>query len=158
MENHYNLLYREDERELIPICRQMDVSLIPYSTLAAGHLTRPEWTADTLRSKTDRVAMGKYDRTEEQDMQIVARVHELAEKHGVKMQQIALAWQWAKGVASPIVGATKARYLDDAAGALDVTLNSEEIAFLEEPYLPHRIVGAIDRNPPQGVVLLDEKK
>ena len=91
-------------------------------------------------------------------MQIVARVHELAEKYGVKMQQIALAWQWAKGVASPIVGATKARYLDDAAGALDVTLNSEEIAFLEEPYLPHRIVGAIDRNPPQGVVLLDEKK
>ena len=158
MENHYNLLYREDERELIPICRQMDVSLIPYSPLAAGHLTRPEWKADTLRSKTDRVAMGKYDRTEEQDMQIVARVHELAEKHGVKMQQIALAWQWAKGVASPIVGATKARYLDDAAGALDVTLNSEEIAFLEEPYLPHRIVGAIDRNPPQGVVLLDEKK
>ena len=158
MENHYNLLYREDERELIPICRQMDVSLIPYSPLAAGHLTRPEWTADTLRSKTDRVAMGKYDRTEEQDMQIVARVHELAEKHGVKMQQIALAWQWAKGVASPIIGTTKARYLDDAAGALDVTLNSEEIAFLEEPYLPHRIVGAIDRNPPQGVVLLDEKK
>ena len=158
MENHYNLLYREDERELIPICRQMDVSLIPYSPLAAGHLTRPEWTADTLRSKTDRVAMGKYDRTEEQDMQIVARVHELAEKRGVKMQQIALAWQWAKGVVSPIVGATKARYLDDAAGALDVTLNSEEIAFLEEPYLPHRIVGAIDRNPPQGVVLLDEKK
>ena len=158
MENHYNLLYREDERELIPICRQMGVSLIPYSPLAAGHLTRPEWTTDTLRSKTDRVAMGKYDRTEEQDRQIVARVHELAEKHGVKMQQIALAWQWAKGVASPIVGATKARYLDDAAGALDVTLNSEEIAFLEEPYLPHRLVGAIDRNPPQGVVLLDEKK
>ena len=85
-------------------------------------------------------------------------MHELSERHGVKMQQIALAWQWAKGVASPIVGATKARYLDDAAGALDVTLNSEEIAFLEEPYLPHRIVGAIDRNPPQGVVLLDEKK
>ena len=74
------------------------------------------------------------------------------------MQQIALAWQWAKGVASPIVGATKARYLDDAAGALAVTLTDEEVACLEEPYLPHRIVGAIDRNPPQGVVLLDEKK
>lgn len=67
MENHYNLLYREDERELIPICRQMGVSLMPYSPLAAGHLTRPEWNTDTLRSKTDRVAMGKYDRTEEQD-------------------------------------------------------------------------------------------
>ena len=117
MENHYNLLYREDERELIPICKQMGVSLMPYSPLAAGHLTRRTWTADTLRSRTDRVAMGKYDRTEEQDMPIVARVAELADKHGAKMQQIALAWQWARGVASPIVGATKARYLDDAAGA-----------------------------------------
>ena len=102
--------------------------------------------------------MGKYDRTEEQDMQIVARVAELAEKYGVKMQEIALAWQWAKGVASPIVGATKARYLDDAAAALHVTLTDEDMAYLEEPYLPHRIVGAIDRNPPQGVMLLDKKK
>ncbi len=87
MENHYNLLYREDEHELIPICRQMGVSLMPYSPLAAGHLTRPTWNTDTLRSKTDRVAMGKYDRAEEQDMVIVGRVHELAERYGVKMQQ-----------------------------------------------------------------------
>lgn len=91
MENHYNLLYREDEREMIPICKQMGVSLMPYSPLAAGHLTRPEWKADTLRSRTDRVAMGKYDRTEEQDMQIVRRVHELAVRYGVKMSQIAIA-------------------------------------------------------------------
>ena len=158
MENHYNLLYREDERELIPICKQMGVSLMPYSPLAAGHLTRPQWNADTLRSRTDRVAMGKYDRTEDQDMQIVLRVQELAERYGVKMQQIALAWHWAKGVASPIVGATKARYLDDAVGALAVTLTAEDIAYLEEPYLPHRIVGAIDRNPADGVILPDEKK
>ncbi len=158
MENHYNLLYREDERELIPICRQMNVSLMPYSPLAAGHLTRPTWTTDTLRSKTDRVAMGKYDRTEEQDMQIVQRVHTLAERYGVKMQQIALAWEWAKGVAAPIIGATKAAHFDDAAAALNVTLTAEDIAFLEEPYLPHRIVGAIDHNPAAGVVLLDEKK
>ena len=157
MENHYNLLYREDERELIPICRQMGVSLMPYSPLAAGHLTRPTWNADTLRSQTDRVAMGKYDRTEEQDMQIVARVHELAEKYGVKMQQIALAWEWARGVASPIVGATKTQYLDDASGALAVRLTAEDVAYLEEPYLPHRIVGAIDHDPADGVVLLDEK-
>ena len=102
--------------------------------------------------------MGKYDRTEEQDMQIVARVHELAEKYGVMMQQVALAWHWAKGVASPIVGATKTRYLDDAAGALNVKLTDEDIAYLEEPYIPHRIVGAIDRNPADGVILLDEKK
>ena len=158
MENHYNLLYREDERELIPICKQMGVSLMPYSPLAAGHLTRPTWNTDTLRSKTDRVAMGKYDSTEKQDMQIVRRVQELAQKYGVKMQQIALAWHWAKGVASPIVGATKARYLDDAANALKIKLTAEDVAYLEEPYLPHRIVGAIDCNPPQGVMLLDEKK
>ena len=158
MENHYNLLYREDERELIPICKQMGVSLMPYSPLAAGHLTRPTWTADTLRSHTDRVAMGKYDRTEEQDLHIVARVHELAERYGVKMQQIALAWHWAKGVSAPIVGATKARYLDDAAGAFAVKLTAQDIAYLEEPYLPHPIIGAIDRNPAEGVILLDEKK
>ena len=158
MENHYNLLYREDERELIPICQQMGVSLMPYSPLAAGHLTRPTWDTDTLRSKTDRVARGKYDRMEQEDIKIVERVHALAEKHGCKMSQIALAWQWAKGVASPIVGATKAAYLDDAAGALDVQLTPEDIAALEECYVPHPIVGAINANPPQGVIQLDEKK
>ena len=84
--------------------------------------------------------------------------YELAEKYGVKMQQIALAWEWARGVTSPIVGATKTQYLDDAAGALAVRLTAEDVAYLEEPYLPHRIVGAIDRNPADGVVLLDEKK
>lgn len=119
MENHYNLLYREDERELIPICKQMGVSLMPYSPLAAGHLTRPEWNTDTLRSKTDRVAKGKYDRTEEQDMEIVRRVAELAEKYQVKMQQIALAWHYAKGVSSPIIGATKAKHLEDAVRAVE---------------------------------------
>ena len=158
MENHYNLLYREDERELIPICRQMGVSLMPYSPLAAGHLTRPDWNTDTLRSKTDRVARGKYDRMEEQDMQIVTRVHELAEKYNCKMSQIAIAWQWAKGIASPIIGATKAFYLDDAVGAFDVKLTKSDIAYLEEMYVPHPIVGAINHNPDQGTVLLDEKK
>lgn len=158
MENHYNLLYREDERELIPICKQMGVSLMPYSPLAAGHLTRPTWNTDTLRSRTDRVAMGKYDRMEEQDMLIVSRVHELAEKYNCKMSQIAIAWQWAKGIASSIIGATKASYLDDAAGALEVKLTADDIAYLEEMYVPHPIVGAINQNPAQGVVLLDEKK
>lgn len=158
MENHYNLLYREDERELIPICKQMGVSLMPYSPLAAGHLTRPEWNTDTLRSKTDRVAMGKYDKTEKQDMEIVSRVHELSLKYGVKMQQIALAWHWAKGVSSPIIGATKASHLEDAVKALDVKLTAEDISYLEEPYIPHKIVGAIDSNPADGVMLLDEKK
>lgn len=102
--------------------------------------------------------MGKYDSTEEQDMQIVKRVSELAERYGVKMQQVALAWHWAKGVDSPIIGATKASYFDDAAGAFSVKLTEEDIAYLEEPYLPHRVVGAIDHNPADGVMLLDEKK
>lgn len=158
MENHYSLLYREDERELIPLCKQMGVSLMPYSPLAAGHLARPVWDGDTLRSRTDRVAKGKYDRMEQEDIKIVERVHQLAEKHGCKMSQIALAWQWEKGIASPIVGATRDRYLDEAAGALEVQLTEEEIALLEECYLPHPVVGAIDANPPQGVILLDEKK
>ena len=157
MKNHYNLLYREDERELIPICRQMGVSLMPYSPPAAGHLIRSQCNTDTLRSKTDRVAMGKYDHTEAQDMQIVRRVHELSERYGVKMQQIALAWHWAKGVVSPIVGATRQQYLDDAAGALEVNLTQTDIAYLDELYLPHRIVGAIDHNPADGVILADAK-
>ncbi len=158
MENHYNLLYREDEREMIPICREMKVSLIPYSPLAAGHLTRAEWNSDSIRSRTDRAAMGKYDRTAREDMAIVSRVHELSKRYGVKMSEVALSWQWAKGVTAPIIGATKASYLDDAAAALSLKLSAEDIAYIEEPYEPHRIVGAIDRNPADGVMLIDEKK
>ena len=158
MENHYNLLYREDERELIPICNQMDVSRMPYSPLAAGHLARLQWESDSLRGKTDRVAMGKYDRMEQQDIKIVKRVQELSEKYNCKMSQIAIAWQWAKGVTSPIIGATKTGYLDDAADALKVKLSPEDMAYLEEMYVPHPIVGAIDKNPAEGVMLLDVKK
>ena len=158
MENHYNLLYREDERELIPICKQMNVSLMPYSPLAAGHLARPEWKSDSLRGKTDRVARGKYDRMEEADIQIVNRVHQLARKYQCKMSQIAIAWHWAKGVAAPILGATKSAYLYDGAESLNVHLSEEDIAFLEELYVPHPVVGAINKNPDPGVVLLDEKK
>ncbi len=143
MQDHYNLLYREDERELIPICEQMNVARTPYSPLAAGRLCRTEWHTDTLRSQTDRTAARKYDTTEEEDRKIVLRVEELAQKYGKTMTQIALAWQFAKGVTSPIVGATKVRYLDDAAGAFDVHLTAEDIAFLEELYVPHKIVGVL---------------
>ncbi len=158
MENHYNLLYREDERELIPICKQMNVSLMPYSPLAAGHLSHREWQVNTLRSQTDRVAMGKYDRAETEDKRIVIRVDEIAQKHHVSMSQIALAWQWAKGVTAPIVGSTKAKHLDDAVAALAVQLTDEDINYLEELYMPHEIVGAVDQNPAEGTVLIDEKK
>ena len=143
MQNHYNLLYREDERELIPVCKQFNVALTPYSPLAAGRLSRLEWQTDTLRSQTDKTAIAKYDSTQPIDMTIVKRVNEIAKKYAVTMTQIALAWQFAKGVASPIIGATKAQYLDDAVGALQVCLTQDDIAYLEELYTPHRIVGAL---------------
>lgn len=143
MQNHYNLLYREDERELIPICNQMNVARTPYSPLAAGRLSRLGWKTDTLRSQTDKTAEVKYDSTEVTDYGIVLRVHELAEKYGVTMTQIALAWQFAKGVASPIIGATKMKYLDDAVGTFDVMLTVEDISYLEDAYVPHKIVGAL---------------
>ena len=143
MQNHYNLLYREDERELIPVCKQFNVALTPYSPLAAGRLSRLKWQTDTLRSQTDKTAIAKYDSTQQIDMNIVKRVNEIAEKYAVTMTQIAIAWQFAKGVASPIIGATKAQYLDDAVGALQVCLTQDDIAYLEELYTPHRIVGAL---------------
>ncbi len=143
MQNHYNLLYREDEREMIPICKEQGVSLTPYSPLAAGHLSRPTWNSDSLRSKTDQVAINKYDRTKDSDMEIVARVHALSEKYNCSMTQISLAWLFAKGAASPIIGATKAKYLDDACGTFDIKLTEEDIAYLEEEYVPHRVVGAL---------------
>ena len=143
MQNHYNLLYREDERELIPICDTQNVARTPYSPLAAGRLSRPTWSADTLRSRTDVTAQGKYDKTRESDMVIVKRVSELAEKKDATMTQIALAWQFAKGAASPVIGATKAKYLDDAAGSFSVKLSKEEIDYLEEAYVPDHVVGAL---------------
>ncbi|MCT6890752.1 MAG: aldo/keto reductase, partial [Lactobacillus sp.] len=113
-------------------------------------------SANTLRSKTDRVARGKYDHTFEADHQIAKRVYEISQKYHATMAQVALAWQWAKGVTSPIVGATKSRYLDDAVGAFNLNLTAEDLNYLEELYVPHKIVGAIDHNPPADVMLLDE--
>lgn len=142
MQNHYNPLYREDERELIPVCRQMNVALTPYSPLAAGRCARPNWEADTMRSKTDVVAHGKYDSTEEQDKTIAARIKELADNYSATMTQVTLAWHYAKGVASPVIGATKTKYLDDAAGAFNVRLTKEDVAYIDELYIPHKITGA----------------
>lgn len=143
MQNHYNLLYREDERELVPICRQQNVARTSYSPLAAGRLSRLEWKTDTKRSQTDKTAVSKYDATQEIDYGIVLRVGEIAKKYGATMTQVALAWQFAKGVVSPIIGATKARYFDDAVGALNIALTEEDTLYLEELYVPHKIVGAI---------------
>lgn len=145
MQNHYNLLYREDERELIPVCQQYGVSLTPYSPLASGHLTRPTWDSDSTRSTTDGTMRNKYDRGREIDMPIVTRVAELASRYDVPMADVALAWHWAKGVAAPIVGCSRPSRVDDAVRALDLTLTAEDIAYLEEPYLPHELVGPIAR-------------
>ena len=145
MQCHYNLLYREDEREMIPVCRQFDMALTPYSPMASGHLCRPTWDSDSKRSVTDATMRNKYDAARENDMQVIARVAEVAEKHGVPMAQVALAWHWARGVEAPIVGCSRPERVDDAVAALDVELSADEIAYLEEPYAAHELVGPIGR-------------
>jgi aryl-alcohol dehydrogenase-like predicted oxidoreductase len=141
MQCHYNLLYREDEREMIPVCRQYGASITPYSPLASGHLTRPTWDSESMRSTTDGTMRNKYDHDREIDMPIVTRVHEVAERLGVPMADVALAWHWAKGVAAPIIGCSRPSRVDDAVRALDVKLTPEDIAYLEEPCRPHELVG-----------------
>lgn len=143
MQNHYNLLYREDERELIPICRQYGVSLIPYSPLAGGHLTHTGWDSGSKRSSSDKVLKDKYDRAMDNDLQIIGRVHELSERYGVSMSQIALAWHFAKGVTAPIVGGTKISHLEEAIESTELTLKDDDVRYLEELYRPHEIVGAL---------------
>ncbi|MFQ6861435.1 MAG: aldo/keto reductase [Beduini sp.] len=140
MQGHYNLLYREEEREMNPLCLDMGVALVPYSPLAAGRLTR-DWDSESKRAQEDQVAKQKYDTTEAQDKLIVQRVAEIAEKHHATRSQIAVAWLWQKGVTAPIVGITKEKYLDDFIGALDITLSKEDMTLLEEFYLPHSIIG-----------------
>ncbi len=145
MQNHYNLLYREDERELIPICQQYGVSLIPYSPLAGGHLSHLGWTSDSKRSQTDKVIQNKYDAYKDNDLEIIERVHELAEKYDVSMTEIALAWLLHKGVSAPIVGATKAPHFLQAVKAVDLQLSDDDMKYLEEKYIPHSIVGALSK-------------
>ncbi len=143
MEDHYNLLYREEEREMIPLCKEENVSLIPYSPLAAGHLARKTWDSDSIRSQSDDVAKRRYGAFEESDKLVVERVSEIADKKGVKISEVALAWLYKKGVAAPIVGASKTKYIDDALNAMNVSLTSEEIAYIEELYVPHPLKGPI---------------
>lgn len=127
---------------MLPLCRAEGIGVIPYSPLASGRLTR-NWSAETtLRSETDQIARSKYDATAEQDRVIVERVAAIAERRGVPRVHIALAWLLQKApVTAPIIGATKTAHLDDAVGALTIRLTPEEVADLEEPYVPHRVVG-----------------
>ena len=127
---------------MLPLCRAEGIGVIPYSPLASGRLTR-DWSSEsTLRSETDQIAKGKYDATADTDRQVVERVAEIAEKQGVPRVHIALAWLLQKqSITAPIIGATKISHLEDAIGALSVKLTPEEAAYLEEPYVPHPIVG-----------------
>ena len=145
MQCHYNLLYREDEREMIPVCRQFDMALTPYSPMASGHLCRPTWDSDSKRSTTDTTMRNKYDHDRAIDMPVIERVAEVAAKHEVPMAQVALAWHWARGVEAPIVGCSKPGRVDDAVAALDVELTPEELAYMEEPYRAHELVGPKSR-------------
>ncbi len=141
MQNLHNLIYREEEREMFPLCEDQKIGMLPWSPLAAGRLARkPDQEGEaTRRAQTDTVGGHLF---EEKDTTIVQRVHEIAEAHGVSMAQVALAWSLAKpAVTSPIIGATKMRHLEDAVAALSVQLTEEEIKRLEEPYVPHEVRG-----------------
>ena len=130
-----NLIYREEEREMMPLCREEKIGVTPYSPMASGRLIR-DWSETTKRLETDQIAITKYDTTASSDKLVVDRVAEIAEKRGVLRIHIALAWLLHKApVTAPIIGATKISHLEDAMGALSVKLTPEEIAYLEEPYV-----------------------
>jgi aryl-alcohol dehydrogenase-like predicted oxidoreductase len=140
MQNHYNLLYREEEREMLPLCRDQGIAVLPWSPLARGRLTRDR-DATTARSESDEYYASLYD-TSDSDRVIVERVAAIAKERGVSRAQVALAWLLGKpGVTAPVVGASKPQHLDDAIAALDLRLTPEEVAALEEPYAPHPVVG-----------------
>jgi len=143
MQNHWNLIYREEEREMIPLCADQKIACTPYSPLASGKLAR-DWSETTKRTQTDKVMAMKYGATEDVDKPIVDRVAELAKKHGVPMSHISTAWLLQKDtVASPIVGATKTSHIEDAVSSLNIKLTKEECSYLEELYVPHQVTGAL---------------
>jgi aryl-alcohol dehydrogenase-like predicted oxidoreductase len=142
MQNHWNLLYREEEREMIGLCQSEGIGVIPWSPLARGRLARPWHSESTKRYETDQFGKKMYSQTEDADRKVVDRLGQVAEKLGVSRAQVALAWLLGKpAVNAPIVGATKPHHLEDAVAALSLHLTHEEIASLEEPYVPHPVLG-----------------
>ncbi|MBS7813115.1 aldo/keto reductase [Roseococcus pinisoli] len=143
MQNYVNLLYREEEREMLPLCRAEGIGVIPWSPLARGRLTR-DWDTNSARIETDEVGKRLYAKTAEADRKVVERVAEVAARLGRSRAQVALAWVLARpGVTAPIVGATKPHHLEEALKALELKLSPEDIAALEEPYVPHAVVGFV---------------
>lgn len=146
VQGHYNLIFREEEREMAKFCLEENIAMTPYSPLAGGRLAkRPGETSKRLLE--DSYAHLKYDATAEQDAIIIDRVAQLADKYGVSMTEISLAWLLTK-VSAPVVGTTKLHHIEDAAKAVNLTLTADELAFLEEPYLPHTLVGVMAQNTP----------
>lgn len=141
MQDYVNLLYREEEREMLPLCKAEGIAVIPWSPLARGRLTR-DWDETSARSETDEFGKTLYAGTEDADKKVVSAVAKIAEQRKLPRAQIALAWVLTK-VTSPIVGATKASHLDDAVASLQIKLSDDEIAALEAPYIPHRVMGFV---------------
>ena len=145
MQNHYNLIYREEEREMIPLCREEGIAITPWSPLARGFVAgnrRPEDLGDTVRAKTDEYSKRLY--YQPSDFAVVERLTEIAKKRGLPNAQVALAWLLQQpGVTAPIIGATKMQYLDDAVASLSVKLDAEELKALAEPYQPHPVLGHV---------------
>ncbi len=154
MQNHYNLIYREEEREMMPLCAEEKIAVTPYSPLASGRLAR-DTSETSQRLETDPIAKQKYDATADSDQMVIERVAEVAKQQGVPRAHIALAWMLQKvPVVAPLIGATKIPHLESAVEALSVRLSVEEMAYLEEPYVPHPLVGLI---PYGGQLLLPRK-
>ena len=148
IQGHYNLIFREEEREMAKLCAEDNIAMTPYSALAGGRLSKhPGETSKRLEE--DSYARFKYDATAKQDQRIIDRVAELAGKHGVSMTEISLAWLLTK-VTAPVVGATKLHHIDGAVKAMELELTDAEIAYLEEPYVPHKLVGVMAQNTPQA--------
>ena len=145
IQGHYNLIFREEEREMVPYCKEENIALTPYSALASGRLSRLPGEGGTKRAEEDKYAKFKYEKTEQQDNVIISRVAEIAEKRGVSMTEISLAWLLTK-VTSPVVGATKMHHIEGAAKAVELVLTKEEINYLEEPYVPHELAGVMAQN------------
>jgi len=147
IQNHYNLMYREDEREMMQLCLDQKIASTPYSPLASGRLSRG-MGADTKSTEADQVQKNKYGSPEAEDQIIIDRVAEIAKKRGITRTQVALAWLLHKPpVVSPVIGATKASHMEDSVGAVGVSLSHDEIMYLEEAYVPHRMVGPLSPEP-----------
>jgi aryl-alcohol dehydrogenase-like predicted oxidoreductase len=141
MQNHYNLLYREEEREMMKLCADQGIGVLPWSPLARGKLTR-DWNEKTERTEADKYARTLYGKTMDADREVVAAVSKVAEQRGIPRAQVALAWMLQKSfITAPIIGASKTQHLDDAVAAVSLWLTEEEIETLEKPYVPHEVAG-----------------